>query len=209
VIFLLQSIKSSNGRGERIEFMKEKFRKVLDGLYKHWKDVDGQDLVEYALLLIFVGLAAVASLKSLSTAIKSTMTNANTELLVAGGISTSAAGADVTVAQNTGSAAADTAAEGVNTADSAAEAQAARATNNIAAQTDLNAASLALSNIGFTLGPLGVIGGAAFDDAQAAAAAAAGNIALAARDAAAANADVQAAAQDEAAATSKGTIFGI
>lgn len=189
--------------------MRKKFRSVLERVNKHWKNADGADLVEYALLLIFVGLAAVASVKSLGAALKTTLTNANNQLLVAGGVNVSASGASITATQNTGSVAADNVAAGVNAANSAAEAQAAAQTNNFNAALDLNAAAADLSNVGITLGAFGAIGGAAFDDAQAALAAAAGNNALAALDASRANALVTAAGMAEAAATSKGTIFGI
>jgi len=189
--------------------MKKKFRSVLERVNKYWKNADGQDLVEYALLLIFVGLAAVASVKSLSAALKTTFTNANNELLIAGGVNVGASGASIAATQNTGSAAGDNVAAGVNAADSAAEAQAAAKASNFNAGLDLAAAAADLNGNGFTLGAFGAVGGAAYDDAQAALAAAAGNNGLAALDATRANALVTAAGMAEAAATSKGTIFGI
>jgi Flp pilus assembly pilin Flp len=46
---------------------------ILIGL---WKDEQGQDLTEYALLLVLLSLAAVGALGTLATAINGTFTNA-------------------------------------------------------------------------------------------------------------------------------------
>lgn len=58
---------------------------ITSALSAFWKEEDGQDLVEYSLLLAFIALAAVALLGSIRTSIggmwtsiNSTMTNANT-----------------------------------------------------------------------------------------------------------------------------------
>lgn len=40
-------------------------------LMRLWKEEEGQDLTEYALLLVLVALAAIASLGTLATAINS------------------------------------------------------------------------------------------------------------------------------------------
>jgi len=45
-----------------------------------WFDEDGQDLTEYALLVVLLALAAVAGIQGLATAISSTFTNAATNL---------------------------------------------------------------------------------------------------------------------------------
>lgn len=45
-----------------------------------WKDEAGQDLTEYALLLVLVALAAIASMKVLATAIKNVYTVAAADL---------------------------------------------------------------------------------------------------------------------------------
>lgn len=45
-----------------------------------WKEEEGQDLTEYALLLALLALAAVATLGTLSTAIKSVFSNAAANL---------------------------------------------------------------------------------------------------------------------------------
>jgi len=47
-----------------------------------WQDESGQDLVEYALLLVLVALAAIASLNTLSTAVKAVFNAAATDLAV-------------------------------------------------------------------------------------------------------------------------------
>jgi pilus assembly protein Flp/PilA len=45
-----------------------------------WFDEDGQDLTEYALLVVLLALAAVAGIQGLATAISSTFANAATNL---------------------------------------------------------------------------------------------------------------------------------
>jgi len=45
-----------------------------------WKDEEGQDLTEYALLLVLLSLAAVASLSSLASAINGAFSTAVTNL---------------------------------------------------------------------------------------------------------------------------------
>ena len=57
---------------------------INSALLSFWKEEDGQDLVEYSLLLAFIALAAVALLGSVKgsigamwTSINSTMTSAN------------------------------------------------------------------------------------------------------------------------------------
>jgi pilus assembly protein Flp/PilA len=49
-------------------------------LVKLWKEEEGQDLTEYALLLVLLSLAAVGSLGSLATAINGVFTTAATNL---------------------------------------------------------------------------------------------------------------------------------
>jgi Flp pilus assembly pilin Flp len=50
---------------------------------KLWQDEQGQDLTEYALLLVLVALGAIAAMGSLSNAIQSTFSNAATNLTTA------------------------------------------------------------------------------------------------------------------------------
>ena len=45
-----------------------------------WKDESGQDLVEYALLVALLALAAVATLGTLANTIKNVFTNASNNL---------------------------------------------------------------------------------------------------------------------------------
>jgi len=45
-----------------------------------WKEEEGQDLTEYALLLVLLSLAAVASLSALATAINKVFAQAVTNL---------------------------------------------------------------------------------------------------------------------------------
>jgi pilus assembly protein Flp/PilA len=51
-------------------------------LYNLWKEESGQDLTEYALLLVLVALAAIASMKVLATAIANVYTTAAADLAV-------------------------------------------------------------------------------------------------------------------------------
>jgi pilus assembly protein Flp/PilA len=53
--------------------MKERLKRL-------WQDESGQDLTEYALLIVLVALAAVASMKALATAISTVYSNAATNL---------------------------------------------------------------------------------------------------------------------------------
>jgi pilus assembly protein Flp/PilA len=45
-----------------------------------WKEEEGQDLTEYALLLVLLSLAAIASLSTLANAINSAFSKAATNL---------------------------------------------------------------------------------------------------------------------------------
>jgi pilus assembly protein Flp/PilA len=49
-------------------------------LKRLWREEEGQDLVEYGLLLVLVALAATAGMTSLAGAINTTFTNAGTNL---------------------------------------------------------------------------------------------------------------------------------
>jgi pilus assembly protein Flp/PilA len=52
----------------------------MNFLKKLWQEEEGQDLVEYALLLVLVALAATAGMTTLATAINSTFGSAATNL---------------------------------------------------------------------------------------------------------------------------------
>jgi Flp pilus assembly pilin Flp len=45
-----------------------------------WQEEEGQDLVEYALLLVLMALAAIGSIGGLATAVNNTFKNAATNL---------------------------------------------------------------------------------------------------------------------------------
>jgi len=45
-----------------------------------WKDEAGQDLTEYALLIVLIALAAITAVKGLATAIATVFNNAATNL---------------------------------------------------------------------------------------------------------------------------------
>jgi pilus assembly protein Flp/PilA len=49
-------------------------------LKKLWQEEEGQDLVEYALLLVLLSLAAIGSLAALATAINGVFSKAATNL---------------------------------------------------------------------------------------------------------------------------------
>ena len=49
-------------------------------LARLWKEEEGQDLVEYALLLVLLSLAAIAALGGLATAINGVFANAAANL---------------------------------------------------------------------------------------------------------------------------------
>jgi len=53
--------------------MKNLFRKL-------WKDEEGQDLVEYALLVVLISLGAVAAMKNLASGISDAFSNAVAQL---------------------------------------------------------------------------------------------------------------------------------
>jgi len=52
-------------------------KQMLRGL---WRDEAGQNLTEYALLLVLIALAAVASMSTLASTIKNVFSNAATNL---------------------------------------------------------------------------------------------------------------------------------
>jgi pilus assembly protein Flp/PilA len=63
----------------REEKYKER-NKMKSIVLRLWKDQEGQDLTEYALLLVLLSLAAVGSLSALATAINSVFSTASTNL---------------------------------------------------------------------------------------------------------------------------------
>jgi pilus assembly protein Flp/PilA len=49
-------------------------------LRRLWKEEEGQDLVEYALLLVLISLVAVATMKTLGEAVSDAFSNATANL---------------------------------------------------------------------------------------------------------------------------------
>lgn len=52
----------------------------MEILVRLWKEEKGQDLVEYALLLVLISLTAVAALRTLSLAVSDTFSTAGANL---------------------------------------------------------------------------------------------------------------------------------
>jgi pilus assembly protein Flp/PilA len=61
-------------------------------LKRLWKEEEGQDLVEYALLLAFISLAAAAIFPTIGSTLNTIFTNANTCLTSPGGCPASGGG---------------------------------------------------------------------------------------------------------------------
>ena len=153
--------------------MRNRIRGVLKTLQEYWKNVDGADLVEYALLLVLVGLAVRASIRGLGTTVRGVFQKTSTQLTFAGSLSS--AGVGVTVAN---SAAQDNAAAASNDSLAATYAQDANdalASGNLRAAADLAAAAALIGNNGaFGNAIVGALldngaGEAGFEDAAAAA----------------------------------------
>jgi pilus assembly protein Flp/PilA len=53
-------------------------------LLRLWKEEEGQDLTEYALLLVLLTLAAIGSLSTLATAVNQVFNTASTHLTTSG-----------------------------------------------------------------------------------------------------------------------------
>ena len=113
--------------------MKKWMRSVLEGVRRHWRKADAQDLVEYALLLVLVSLAAVASVRTLGQRVADVFTTAKTDL------GTASLGIGATVAVD------NAAATAAGTSAFNAFAAALAAGNGSARQTDLNSAGNAFA----------------------------------------------------------------
>jgi pilus assembly protein Flp/PilA len=56
-------------------------RKVMKNLFRRlWQEEEGQDLTEYALLLVLIALAATVAMKGLASAISNTFSTAASNL---------------------------------------------------------------------------------------------------------------------------------
>lgn len=115
--------------------MKTKMNNLLKKIRTFWKNADAQDLVEYALLLMMISLASVASMNSLARSVRNAFSKGTlemTELSIPGGTSVSVANAATSAADNA-AANANAAASGVAAGDAAAAA--AQAAADLAAAT--------------------------------------------------------------------------
>lgn len=56
----------------------------MKALLRLWKEEEGQDLVEYALLVVLIALGAIAAMHSLASAISDAFSNAGANLTGAG-----------------------------------------------------------------------------------------------------------------------------
>jgi pilus assembly protein Flp/PilA len=62
------------------EYTSERKNEMMNLLKRLWKEEEGQDLIEYALLVALVALAATAGMNALATKINTTFTNLGTSL---------------------------------------------------------------------------------------------------------------------------------
>jgi pilus assembly protein Flp/PilA len=53
---------------------------LMNLMKRLWKDEEGQDLVEYALLVVLIALGAVAAMKNLASGISDAFSNAVAQL---------------------------------------------------------------------------------------------------------------------------------
>jgi len=67
-------------RKQGCTFPRRKGRNMKNFVLKLWKEQEGQDLTEYALLLVLLTLAAVASLSTLANAINGAFSKAASNL---------------------------------------------------------------------------------------------------------------------------------
>ena len=58
----------------------EEEKKMRKLMWRLWREEAGQDLTEYALLMVLIALAAVASMKTLANAISNVYSNAAVNL---------------------------------------------------------------------------------------------------------------------------------
>lgn len=58
---------------------------TVELLQHFWQAEDGQDLIEYSLLLALIALVAVTILSQVGTSVKTIWSNINTQLSTAGG----------------------------------------------------------------------------------------------------------------------------
>ena len=75
-------INAESGKQAPVSFNlhQERQRKMKTVLARLWKEEEGQDLTEYALLLVLIALASMAALSPLAKAINSVFSNAAVNL---------------------------------------------------------------------------------------------------------------------------------
>ena len=72
---------SQNGSGHGLpKKLRQREETTMNFLKRLWKEEEGQDLVEYALLVVLIALAATVGMKGLATAINTTFAAAGTNL---------------------------------------------------------------------------------------------------------------------------------
>jgi Flp pilus assembly pilin Flp len=71
----------SKGAGQvSLHLIERKTKTMKTFLIRLWREEEGQDLTEYALLLVLLTLAAIGSLGALATAINGVFANVTTRL---------------------------------------------------------------------------------------------------------------------------------
>jgi pilus assembly protein Flp/PilA len=71
---------SQNGSGHGLPKLRQREETLMNFLKRLWEEEEGQDLVEYALLVVLIALAATVGMKGLATAINTTFAAAGTNL---------------------------------------------------------------------------------------------------------------------------------
>lgn len=69
-----------NGSGHGLPNFGQREETLMNFLKRLWNEEEGQDLVEYALLVVLIALAATVGMKGLATAINTTFAAAGTNL---------------------------------------------------------------------------------------------------------------------------------
>jgi Flp pilus assembly pilin Flp len=77
---MLVSLSSGAGQVSLVQFDRFERKTMKTLLVRLWHEEEGQDLTEYALLLVLLTLAAVTTLGGLATAINGVFTNTSTRL---------------------------------------------------------------------------------------------------------------------------------
>jgi Flp pilus assembly pilin Flp len=66
---------------QKVAFIRAIWRKIMRKVISRlWKEEEGQDLTEYALLLVLISLVAVVSMQTVGSAVSDVFVNATTNL---------------------------------------------------------------------------------------------------------------------------------